>query len=885
MSRVVFLLPILVVLACSKEEQEPGGTPGDDALVAPIDGSPIDGSSETTPPSDTSSEDSFVPSGCIDASGSGPTPLDSLKDGADVAKVTKTGGVCARTYVLSSTAKLRDSMPGNPRTISELAGAAFVRTNNDLFDALYALALAEAKEDSVESIHDGAFNDGKSIPCPTGGCFETGRLWTYVWTRDVSYSVHLALGALDPTRARNSLEFKLSERRTGGDLQIVQDTGTGGSYPISTDRVVWALGARELLGVLSGTERVAFRDRAYDAVKNTIEHDRKVVFDAADGLYRGEQSFLDWREQTYPAWTASDTVHIGMSKALSTNLLHLSAIDLAAALATEKGDSAAAAKYAGWRDTLRTQIDARFWLESEKQLSTFLTTTLDPGPVRRFDALGTSLAVLLSATSDTRAAQAIASYPLVPKGVPVIWPQQKDTPIYHNRAIWPFVTAYFTKAAAKVKNDAAVDHSVDSLMRGAALNLSNMENLEMVSGSPWVDDGASSGPVVNSHRQLWSVAGYLSMVQDVVFGRKPTADGKLDIQPVVTRKMRRTLFANADSIALNDLSWRGHRVSIVVKLPKATDGGGIYGYGDIKLNGKAHASTLADTELAATNVVEVTLVDPTAATGTIKLVTATTDYKNLFAPKAPNLTGVGAVSGGLSVSWNANGETASEITFDVYRDGVRVASDLPGTTTSWTDTSTVANTSHCYAVEATFAGSKNHGQHSSPWCYWGPSSSRITTFAATAFTATAGSLVTNYGKTFYQDWGDPGHELTVPSFAPATTGTYLIQAEAGNGAGPISTGVTSGVKLVEVWDGTTLVGSGRLLMPQVGSWSVWRGSSFVPVKLTAGKTYRIVVKHDATSVNMSFFEHFSKYTGGLGGSAGSFSRVNIAEIKLLGTGP
>jgi hypothetical protein len=32
-------------------------------------------------------------------------------------------------------------------------------------------------------------------------------------------------------------------------------------------------------------------------------------------------------------------------------------------------------------------------------------------------------------------------------GAPVIWPQQQDMPVYHNRAIWPFVTAYGLKAA------------------------------------------------------------------------------------------------------------------------------------------------------------------------------------------------------------------------------------------------------------------------------------------------------------------------------------------------------------------------------------------------------------------------------------------------------
>ena len=37
---------------------------------------------------------------------------------------------------------------------------------------------------------------------------------------------------------------------------------------------------------------------------------------------------------------------------------------------------------------------------------------------------------------------------------------------------------------------------------------------------------------------------------------------------------------------------------------------------------------------------------------------------------------------------------------------------------------------------------------------------------ATELTAVGGSFTTDYGKSFYQGWGDPGHTLTLPSFAP-----------------------------------------------------------------------------------------------------------------------
>jgi len=36
---------------------------------------------------------------------------------------------------------------------------------------------------------------------------------------------------------------------------------------------------------------------------------------------------------------------------------------------------------------------------------------------------------------------------------------------------------------------------------------------------------------------------------------------------------------------------------------------------------------------------------------------------------------------------------------------------------------------------------------------------------------------------------------------------------------------------------------------------------------------------------MSAFQHFAAYTAGLGGRDGAFSRVNIAELRLLHLGP
>lgn len=823
-----------------------------------------------------------VPACVVAAGEAGPS---DLADDTGKATATVEGTGCERRFTLASTAVRKDDLPKSPRLTIERRDRPSVQTTSPLFDALYQLALDEAAENSVAAIKDYAFNDGRELQCPEGGCFETGRKWNYVWTRDTSYAANLGLAWVDPIRARNSLELKLSTRRDGSDLQIVQDTGTGGSYPISTDRAVWALGASEVLAQLTGEARTAFRDKALTAAKNTIEHDRTVVFDTRDGLYRGEQSFLDWREQSYPRWTATDTVHIGMSKSLSTNLAHLALIDLAARLAEETSDTETAKTMKARASDLRNAIKTRFWLPEDKQLSTFLTTELDPAPSRRFDLLGTSLAVLLDATSTEQARDAIASYPTLPKGPPVIFPQQKETAIYHNRAIWPFVTAYWAKAAKKVGNEAAFDAALRSLVRGAALNLSNMENFELVTGKPFQEDGAWSGPVVNSQRQLWSVGGYIGAVNGGVFGVEALPGG-VRVAPFLSPALVMQLLGGPTTIALNDLPIRGKKLSVVVKIP-ASDEKGAYVVASRRLNGvPLEGDFIPDARIRDRNLVEVELAAPSAPPAKVRTITNVADYRSIFAPRTPSITNVGVAGGKLAVSIDLAGET--DVTWAVYRDGKRVANGLGANVATWTDPSANGNDSpsHCYAVETRFIASGNASQHSSPGCFWGPGFTRITSVPATSFTVTGGNMVNAYGRNFAEAWGDPGHEITA-TFDVSRTGAHLVQAVYGNGAGPINTGITCGVKKVTVEElpNGNVVGTGFLMMPQRGEWSSWGDSSFVRVNLTAGKRYRVRLSHDARSVNMSAFDHFTAYTGGTGGKGGAFHRVNIAELKLLALVP
>jgi hypothetical protein len=90
-----------------------------------------------------------------------------------------------------------------------------------------------------------------------------------------------------------------------------------------------------------------------------------------------------------------------------------------------------------------------------------------------------------------------------------------------------------------------------------------MENYEMRTLAVHVDEGPLSGPVVNSPRQLWSVAGYLSMVLEGVFGVE--ADGS--VSPKLPVALVPKLFGKRSSIELDDGSTR-----YVLKRPRSLVG-------------------------------------------------------------------------------------------------------------------------------------------------------------------------------------------------------------------------------------------------------------------------------------------------------------------------
>ena len=795
---------------------------------------------------------------------------------------TPDAAAALRIYTQSTTMPVRE---GGKQEISyaEAQGQPSVRSGNLAFDALFTLAGLEMKQDSVGEIRDGSYNGGNPISC---NCFETGELWHYVWTRDLSYAAALGLGMLDPRRVRNSLEFKLSGYRDGvrpgahaagsaDGLQIIQDTGSGGSWPVSTDRVSWAFGAEEALKALAPDERKAFAATALRALSNTLENDRLAAYDAADGLYNGEESFLDWREQSYAGWIPNDLASMANSKALSTNAGHYKALTLAAQLAKEQDNPALAARYAAWAADLKRAINQRLWQADAGMYSSVTAGHFDGAAMYKYDWLGQSLAIVTGIADSSQADSILAHYPHGPLGAPVIYPQQPGVAVYHNRAMWPFVTAYGLKAAAMTGNTAVADAAYAMLMRGAALNLSNMENLEWLSGQPMLKDkqpaGDLSGPVMDSRRQLWSVGAYLGMVVGGVFGVQTTDDG-IALRPFVTARLRRETFAGSDAVTLSNLALRGRNVQVRLSLPPAVRGDGYYEVESITLNGKPAAATLAWSALEQDNVIDIRLGKLVAGRQGKRSVVAQPLAADpaVYAPAEPRI--VKLERGAYGFPTLQLEAAAKGVVYNIYRNGKLAVQRVNART--WADRRAPLlgkgeSDNLCYAVEAMYTGSGNRSHHSAPVCLntgveIAAGDARMQSSVAAADGRIAG-------------WGAPADTLTVRDIKVDRDGSYALQLKYRNISHQINLGISGGVKWMTIRDGNGGVAAqGVVQLPHSPASAEPSWSTPLKAELKAG-SYRMEL---SDFYNMSYLKSNTSYADA-GGVKGAVNRFDLHGIRIM----
>lgn len=628
----------------------------------------------------------------------------------------------------------------------------------------------------------------------------TGKEWAGVWTRDVSYSIILSMAALQPEASMISLMKKVNP-----EGQIIQDTGSGGAWPISTDRLVWALAAWEIYKVTGDRK---WLEKVYPIVVRSIAKDRETVM-SPRGLVKGETSFIDWREQSYPRWM--QTADIAQSEAMNTNMVHAAALDIASQMARTLGKKKEAEAFAKEAQELARNINDTFWSDSMDDYAMYTygrdNLTLNP----RYETLGSSLAILYDIATPEQAASIVQHHPVTPFGSAIFYPQIADMPSYHNNALWPFVGSYWALANAKAGNEQGVLEAIGAVVRPAALFATNKENFNLDNGDYYTE--------LNSSNMLWSLSGNLALTMKILFGINFEPDG-IRFAPFVPKTL-------ADTRSLDGVKYRNAMLDITVS-----------GYGsqvkEITLNGKklkAGETFIPASKLKGNCKIAITMAD--------------NDIPSMQVNRRPNikapLTPIARFEDNASaLAWNPieyiakyvvlhNGEPVDTVRTTRYE------ISEPG---EWQVIGVATDGTPSFASEPLYLG--NYDTIQIPGEGTAMTSEEISYRGATPV---AGYLGEGFAET---DHNKRVIEIPVEITTP---GTYSLSLRYANGNGPVNTENKAAIRALTL-DGHKI---GTVVLPQrgVANWDDWGFSNSVITQLPEGKhTLRIELLEEDENMNL-----------------------------------
>ena len=461
------------------------------------------------------------------------------------------------------------------------------------------------------------------------GTLRTGLEWGGVWTRDVSYSTILSMAYMQPQAAMTSLLCKINSKG-----EIVQDTGTGGAWPCSTDRMIWVGAAWEIYKVTGDRQ---WLETVYPVAKKSLEVDMRTIYDEQTGLAKGESSFIDWRKNSYPLWMES--ADICDSKCLGTNMVHYIALASAAQMGHILGDEASAECFEIKAAQVKNAVNEHLWMDDKGYYAQFIAGRNDDLMFTKSETLGHSLAILYDVAEGERASRLSQSMPVMDFGAPVFWPFVPDQGPYHNRAVWPFVQSYWVMASAKTGNEQGVLHGVSAVWRAAMMYATNKENFV-------ANDGNWRGTHVNSSNMLWSLSGSLGITFRALLGINYDSPDALRFAPVVPKSLK------ADRTAAG-FRYRDAVLDITVR-----------GYGDVirsfKVDGQLMDEPVFPASLTGNHTVEIVLADRFRNQMTVNMVGDVRTPATPFARFG---------SGGKRIRWYAE---EGAVRYDIYAGGKKV---------------------------------------------------------------------------------------------------------------------------------------------------------------------------------------------------------------------
>lgn len=618
-------------------------------------------------------------------------------------------------------------------------------------------------------------------------------------THNLGYSSLLSLALIDPQAAQNSLMKRVSQGR------IIQDDGTGGSWPVTTDRAVWVLGAWE---VYLATGDKDWLKQSYEVVRHSLSQDEAMIYDHTTGLVYGEASLPYCRKEVYPAWM--QPADIAQSECLSNNALFFRANEIASRMAQLCGDGGVAAHFKQVADAIKEGINNYLWIESAGYYGQYLYGRVNKTVSTRSETLGEALCIIFGIADAQRAQRIVNSIPSSPYGMTCFNPQIPDIYTLHNNAIWPHTQAYWLWASALTRCPQAVTHGLASVYRTTALMATNMENTDATTGT--------CNTAYNSGSALLSVAANLSIPLRVFAGINMNEEG-ITLQPLVPK------------------GWMSKKQLTNLKYRKAILDITIQGYGDrvsaFYIDGKKLKEPFVSSSMNGRHSVRIVMNDQFS-----RYDEHTVEPAN-YSPHTP----IAWLDGATRMSWQ---QVQGAKEYKILRNGSSIAiqpeSNIEG---NYYDIPDEEGFAEYQVVAVDSLGVESFA--SEPLVRFGISNVRHYDMTAFAEPTTLKSCQGYSGNGAIEITSTSNTRIDLRINVPAD-GTYLIDFRYANGTGSPTSGNSCASRML--WYNGRRVGN--VVFPQRGKdlWSNWGYSTPVVLKLKQGEQSLVLI-YELDNQNMS----------------------------------
>ena len=414
------------------------------------------------------------------------------------------------------------------------------------------------------------------------------------FTRDIAFSSYLGANFLFPEMIKKHLRKCRQLRREVGfitardheipiaavkekervedltNLEFFEKYRTH-AYARRTDDICWVLGYWEAMKVKAVPGELDWFVQEFEYFD---QHFYQPFLDPADGLYRGQSSFIDVGGTGYPE--PFNIQHSVMIKALSTNCLYYKAFTIMEEAYAEQGRLEEAQSMQKRAEMLAKAI-RKYFKHTDGYYAYFIHEdgSLEP----RREQLGMAFLVLFGILGPREYDLAIGNYPQNSFGNPLFWPFYPGEHVYHNNSIWPFANTLFNWAELEASRQKEVLLSTLGTLSRHALQGNFNEVMDYETG------GKNE---LHARQYTWSAAAYLGLIYRMILGLDMAKgqDNRLVLTPVLPEELGNTLAVEGLMVKGTtfdiELSGNGNRVKSVTMDDQLLDSP------SFPLDGKSH---------------------------------------------------------------------------------------------------------------------------------------------------------------------------------------------------------------------------------------------------------------------------------------------------------